>query len=76
MTNRFDLAEQVNRESQCDDQRGKKHVWRIYDYPHVVLLYLQQVLDRERLSRDGALPADRNFPVRQQRRSHNPNWVF
>jgi hypothetical protein len=29
----------VNRESQFDDQRGKKHLWRIYDYPHVVLLY-------------------------------------
>lgn len=28
-----------NRESQYDDRRGKKHVWRIYDYPHVVLLY-------------------------------------
>ena len=29
----------VNRESQYDDRRGKKHVWRIYDYPHVALLY-------------------------------------
>jgi hypothetical protein len=29
----------VNRESPDDDRRGKKHVWRIYDYPHVTLLY-------------------------------------
>ena len=29
----------VNRESEDDDQRGKDHVWRIYDYPHVILLY-------------------------------------
>ncbi len=29
----------VNRESPDDDRRGKKHVWRIYDYPHMTLLY-------------------------------------
>jgi hypothetical protein len=29
----------VNRESPKDDPSGKKHIWRIYDYPHVVLLY-------------------------------------
>jgi hypothetical protein len=29
----------VNRDSPKDDQTGKKHVWRIYDYPHVILLY-------------------------------------
>lgn len=29
----------VNRESPDDDRRGKKHVWRIYDYPHLTLLY-------------------------------------
>lgn len=29
----------VNRDSPKDDRSGKKHVWRIYDYPHVVLLY-------------------------------------
>ena len=29
----------VNRESTKDDPSGKKHIWRIYDYPHVVLLY-------------------------------------
>jgi len=28
-----------NRESQYDDRRGKEHVWRAYDYPHVILLY-------------------------------------
>jgi hypothetical protein len=28
-----------NRESQFDDRRGKQHVWREYDYPHVILLY-------------------------------------
>jgi hypothetical protein len=28
-----------NRESQFDDRRGKEHVWREYDYPHVILLY-------------------------------------
>ncbi len=31
----------ANRDSPWDDTRGKKHVWRIYDYPHVVLLYYQ-----------------------------------
>jgi hypothetical protein len=29
----------VNRESPKEDQTGNKHVWRIYDYPHVILLY-------------------------------------
>jgi Family of unknown function (DUF5695)/F5/8 type C domain len=34
----------VNRESQLDNERGKKHLWRIYDYPHVILLYYQMYL--------------------------------
>lgn len=34
----------VNRESQYEDQRGKKHLWRIYDYPHVILLYYNMYL--------------------------------
>lgn len=29
----------VNRDSPKDDSTGKKHIWRIYDYPHVILLY-------------------------------------
>ena len=29
----------VNRDSPKDDPSGKKHLWRIYDYPHIVLLY-------------------------------------
>jgi hypothetical protein len=29
----------VNRESPQEDQTGKKHIWRIYDYPHIILLY-------------------------------------
>jgi hypothetical protein len=29
----------VNRESDKDDPSGKKHIWRIYDYPHMILLY-------------------------------------
>jgi hypothetical protein len=29
----------VNRDSPKNDPSGKKHVWRIYDYPHVILLY-------------------------------------
>jgi len=29
----------ANRDSPNSDQRGKDHVWRIYDYPHVILLY-------------------------------------
>lgn len=29
----------TNRESLKDDPSGKKHVWRIYDYPHLILLY-------------------------------------
>jgi hypothetical protein len=29
----------VNRDSPKDDPSGRKHVWRIYDYPHVILLY-------------------------------------
>lgn len=29
----------VNRDSLKDDPDGKKHIWRIYDYPHIVLLY-------------------------------------
>ncbi len=29
----------VNRDSPKDDPSGKKHIWRIYDYPHVILLY-------------------------------------
>ncbi len=34
----------VNRDSPQDNERGKKHVWRIYDYPHVTLLYYEMYL--------------------------------
>jgi Family of unknown function (DUF5695) len=34
----------VNRESPDDNERGKKHLWRIYDYPHVILLYYNMYL--------------------------------
>ena len=27
------------RDSPNDDRSGKKHIWRIYDYPHVILMY-------------------------------------
>ncbi len=29
----------VNRDSSDEGVNGKKHIWRIYDYPHIVLLY-------------------------------------
>jgi len=29
----------VNRESPDPGRNGQKHIWRIYDYPHIVLLY-------------------------------------
>ena len=29
----------VNRDSPENNDKGKKHVWRIYDYPHVILMY-------------------------------------
>ena len=29
----------VNRDSPENNDKGKKHVWRIYDYPHLILLY-------------------------------------
>jgi hypothetical protein len=29
----------VNRDSPYADRRGKAHLWRIYDYPHLILLY-------------------------------------
>jgi len=29
----------VNRDSPKDDPSGKKRLWRIYDYPHIILLY-------------------------------------
>ena len=34
----------VNRESPEDNERGKKHLWRIYDYPHVIALYYYMYL--------------------------------
>jgi len=34
----------VNRESPEDNERGKKSLWRIYDYPHVILLYYNMYL--------------------------------
>ncbi len=34
----------VNRESPQDNERGKKHLWRIYDYPHIILLYYNMYL--------------------------------
>ena len=31
----------VNRESKASDRRGwKDHLWRVYDYPHMIMLYL------------------------------------
>ena len=35
---------QVLRDSPKDDRTGKKHLWRIYDYPHVILLYYNMYL--------------------------------
>jgi hypothetical protein len=29
----------VNRDSNDQGRNGKKHLWRIYDYPHIILLY-------------------------------------
>jgi len=40
-----------NRESADDGPAGKLHLWRIYDYPHVILLYLSLY----RIARDGHL---------------------
>jgi len=34
----------VNRENPEDNERGKKHLWRIYDYPHVIALYYYMYL--------------------------------
>lgn len=34
----------VNRDSLQDNERGRKHLWRIYDYPHVILLYYNMYL--------------------------------
>ena len=38
----------VNRESQYADYRGKEHLWRIYDYPHIILLYYRMYQIAER----------------------------
>jgi hypothetical protein len=39
----------VNRESGPSDRRGwKDHLWRVYDYPHVIMLYL----DMYKIARD------------------------
>ena len=29
----------VNRESDDEGRRGRAHLWRIYDYPHIIMLY-------------------------------------
>ena len=34
----------VNRHSSLDNERGKRHIWRIYDYPHIVALYYYMYL--------------------------------
>lgn len=34
----------MNRDSPDDNERGKKHLWRIYDYPHLILLYYNMYL--------------------------------
>jgi len=34
----------VNRKSSEDNEHGKKHIWRIYDYPHIVALYYYMYL--------------------------------
>ena len=38
----------VNRESKFADQRGKEHLWRIYDYPHIILLNFRMYQIAER----------------------------
>ncbi len=38
----------VNRESKFNDWRGKEHIWRIYDYPHIILLYFRMYEIAER----------------------------
>jgi len=34
----------VNRESSEENERGRKHLWRIYDYPHLIVLYYNMYL--------------------------------
>lgn len=34
----------TNRNSDDDGPRGKLHIWRIYDYPHIILLYYNMYL--------------------------------
>lgn len=34
----------VNRESSDEGVRGKLHIWRIYDYPHIVMMYWHMYL--------------------------------
>ena len=47
----------INRESKPADRRGwTEHVWRVYDYPHMILLYLEHVPDRQALSENGEVP--------------------
>lgn len=41
----------ANRESQFADRRGKEHLWRIYDYPHTILLYYRMYQIAERYPR-------------------------
>jgi hypothetical protein len=41
----------ANRESQFADRRGKEHLWRIYDYPHIILLYFRMFQIAERYPR-------------------------
>ena len=40
----------ANRASADPGRNGQSHVWRIYDYPHIVMLYLPDVPYREVLS--------------------------
>src|SRR4029079_5840080 len=32
---------EANRASADEGRNGRSHVWRIYDYPHIVMLYLR-----------------------------------
>jgi hypothetical protein len=61
-----------NRESADEGAKGKLHIWRIYDYPHVVMLYLHMArIARSYPEIRMRLPADEYL-----RRAHGTAMAF
>jgi hypothetical protein len=60
----------TNRESPDPGRNGQRHIWRIYDYPHIVLLYESMYRGGEETIRRSKRPARERISAPRIRDGH------